>query len=263
MNWLNIEIRTLTSQEFLGSDPVDRATWLCLMRYCAQQENGGRLFKCEDWKDRRWQQLIGVTKQEIEKECDLWEWIGNGLKVWSYPEDKEAEVRANRLNGKRGGRPKVKNPPNPPKTTQEKPFDLSTLKPSGITEIKPSGLESVKRKGRERKGKEGNNTNSDFTFPEKINTPEIKEAMQDWIDLMHTKGKSFTDVQMDLHFKDLLILKDTDVILESIKRSIKSGYKQFYEPHKYQNKKDNEYADDEDFWKRQKILTPEIANGDE
>ena len=106
MNWLNLEVATLTSAEFLGSPPVARATWLCLMRYCAQHETGGKIVNCKDWGDRRWQQVVGITKQEAEDttETDLWEWVGTGLIVMFYPVDKEEEVRVKRDNGKRYGR---------------------------------------------------------------------------------------------------------------------------------------------------------------
>ena len=39
MNWLNLSIQTLDSENFLGSDPVERATWLCLLRYCNNWKN--------------------------------------------------------------------------------------------------------------------------------------------------------------------------------------------------------------------------------
>jgi len=137
MNWLNIEIKTLTSSEFLGSDPIERATWLCLLRYCAQQENGGIIKDCFSWKDRKWMQLSGVICDEVKTKSSLWKWKENDLIVWNYPIEKELEVIANRENGKKGGRPRK-----------------SKTKPCGYELEKPSGSKSVKRKGKERKGKE-------------------------------------------------------------------------------------------------------------
>jgi len=63
MNWLNIELKTLRSIEFLGSDPIQRATWLCLMAYCADQENGGRIKDVSKWMVDRWRGF-GVIKRE-------------------------------------------------------------------------------------------------------------------------------------------------------------------------------------------------------
>ena len=138
MNWININILTLDSPEFVGSDPVDRATWLCLLRYCCGRENGGVIEDCGDWSDRKWQQLVRVTKGEVERSCALWTYDGERVTVWAYPDAKEAEVKVRRdlaiTNGRKGGRPK--NPPitdvgNPAKTnneTQRKPTTVILAK---------------------------------------------------------------------------------------------------------------------------------------
>ena len=65
MNWINIETTTLDSEEFVGSEPINRATWLCLFRFCAGQENGGVIVGCKSWADRKWQQLARVTQPEV------------------------------------------------------------------------------------------------------------------------------------------------------------------------------------------------------
>ena len=106
MDWLNIHRTTLGSGQFLGCEPVQRATWLCLLAYCADQENGGRIEGAESWGDRKWQQIARVTYSEVHDDCPLWSWDGADLVVWAYPAEKEAEVRRNRENGGRGGRPR-------------------------------------------------------------------------------------------------------------------------------------------------------------
>jgi hypothetical protein len=103
MNWLNLSIQTLDSENFLGSDPTQRATWLCLLRYCIGQENGGTITGCAGWADRKWQQLVRVTRDEVQSACDLWQWDGETLIVWGYPIEKEEEVQRNRESGARGG----------------------------------------------------------------------------------------------------------------------------------------------------------------
>jgi hypothetical protein len=149
MNWLNLNIQTLDSENFLGSDPIERGTWLCLLRYCIGQENGGIIEGCREWGDRKWQQLVRVTKKEAMRDCDLWEWDGDDLILWGYPMEKEEEIKhlraigrqtsdakkaAAKANGKRGGRP-TKNPTeNPTETEQE-------------TQTKP-----IERKGKEIEG---------------------------------------------------------------------------------------------------------------
>ena len=101
MEWVNINVATIDSAEFVGSDPVERSAWLCLLRYCCGQENGGRIAVARGWKDRQWQQLCKVTLREVQHDCRLFRWDGDDLIVWAYPLDKEREVRAKREAGRR------------------------------------------------------------------------------------------------------------------------------------------------------------------
>jgi hypothetical protein len=107
MIYLNLKTSTLRAPEYIGSEPTQRGTWLNLMCYCCEQENGGVIDGCAGWKDRQWQQTAGVTLAEVREDCDLWKWDGEALVVTSYPSDKEAEVRAKREAGKRGGSAKT------------------------------------------------------------------------------------------------------------------------------------------------------------
>jgi hypothetical protein len=84
-----IPISVIDSAEFSGAEPLDRATWLCLMRYCCQQENGGRILECVSWGDRRWQQCCKVTLAEVRRECDLWYWEEFNLVVAFYSMEKQ------------------------------------------------------------------------------------------------------------------------------------------------------------------------------
>lgn len=143
MEYLNLHVSTLDSVAFIGSEPVDQATWLKLQRYCIGQENGGIIAACRDWKDRKCQQLLRITRAEMLRDCDLWEWRGNDLHLYGYPLDQEAKVIKKRgiarTNGQQGGRP----PNNPTET------DLGS---DTGTEI-GSECESVKE-GKEKEGKE-------------------------------------------------------------------------------------------------------------
>lgn len=104
MDWLYLNTATLDSPQFLGCEPIDRATWLCLLRYCAGQENGGIILGCLDWSDRKWQQLARVTLAEVKRKAELWEWKGNDVHVWKYPTDKESYVKTLRERGKGGAK---------------------------------------------------------------------------------------------------------------------------------------------------------------
>jgi hypothetical protein len=109
MKHLNIEIAVLRSPDFLGADPVDRATWLCLLAFCADQENSGIIRACRDWKDRQWQQVAGVTLEEVNKQTMLWNWIGDDLLVFHYPTKTEEFAKNMRDRGSRGGKAKKAN----------------------------------------------------------------------------------------------------------------------------------------------------------
>ena len=104
MIYLNIKTITLRAPEYVGCDPTQRATWLNLLAHCCEQENGGRIEGCGDWKDRQWQQTLGVTLEEVRQDCNLWKWGGDSIEIAFYPLDREQEVVAKRDAGKRGGR---------------------------------------------------------------------------------------------------------------------------------------------------------------
>lgn len=161
MQYLNLEIRHLCSEEYIGAEPVDRATWITLLAYCALQENGGRIVACRGWGDRRWQQIVRVTADEVSRESKLWSWDGTDLIVWQYPTETERRVSENRRitqaagrsvsdaktqaareNGKKGGRPRVNPPETQPKTQQ-----TETQEPNQKPNVK-------ERKGMEGKEKE-------------------------------------------------------------------------------------------------------------
>lgn len=103
MNWLNLQTSTLRAPEYIGSEPVARATWLNVLAYCCEQENGGRIVGGNLWKDRQWQQTCGVTLGEVVGARVLITVDGNDIVVWNYPVDKEAEVASKRRVGKLGG----------------------------------------------------------------------------------------------------------------------------------------------------------------
>ncbi|HWB61775.1 MAG TPA: hypothetical protein VG733_19990 [Chthoniobacteraceae bacterium] len=103
MNWLNINLTTLRSPAYLGSTPVERATWLQLLAYCADQENGGRIAGAASWKDRQWQQICGVTAREVRAASRLVTIEGGDVCVHFFPLDKQLEVQLKREAGRRGG----------------------------------------------------------------------------------------------------------------------------------------------------------------
>ena len=100
MHWLNIHLATLRSPAYLGSTPVERATWLQLLAYCADQENGGRIAGAASWKDRQWQQTCGVTAREVRAASRLVAIEGGDVRVAHYPLEQEAEMKSRREKGR-------------------------------------------------------------------------------------------------------------------------------------------------------------------
>ena len=103
MNWINIKTSDLRAPEFIGSDPTARGTWVAVLGYCYEQENGGLIVGCKTWKDRQWQQVCGVTREEIDGARSLMSWQDDDLKVWAYPSDLENEIKRKREAGRKGG----------------------------------------------------------------------------------------------------------------------------------------------------------------
>jgi hypothetical protein len=145
MQWFNLNVATLRSPEYIGSDPAARATWLNVSVWCCEQENGGRIFGAKLWKDRQWQQICGVTLDEVNQSFPLLIWDANDLIVWAYPKEKEELVQTKRKAGSIGGRSK----------SQAK----AEASRSNGAKHNPSTSQAEPKQepnGKERKGKEGN-----------------------------------------------------------------------------------------------------------
>ena len=145
MDWINLHTSFLDSPDFLGAEPVDRATWLCLLRYCVGQENSGTIADAASWGDRKWQQLVRVTLKEVNRNSDLWKWVNDDLVVTAYPAEAESTVIRNRENGKLGGRPK-------------KPTDNHPVNPDDNHPVPPRRNERVREGKGKDKEKEGEPT---------------------------------------------------------------------------------------------------------
>lgn len=122
MQFLGIDLATLTTPEFLDASNAQLGLWLKLNAYCASQENGGIILGAEAWSDQRWTRLIGVGVVELRVESPLWFFRSGSLMVTGYnlkQEEKMRQVRragrsktfkkkaAARSNGRKGGRPKI------------------------------------------------------------------------------------------------------------------------------------------------------------
>ena len=185
MNYLNLHTDFFRSKAFIGADPVERGTWLCLMAWCATQENGGVIKDSESWTDRTWQQLCGITLSEVETISSLYGFVDGNLVVSNYPIEKEAEVKAKREAGKKGGRPK--------KIASTQPLVNKDFKPHGSIMLKANDnhqAETVKteRNGREGKGMERKGISPAFPQVEEFVSycvMKLEELNPEW-----TKGRA-------------------------------------------------------------------------
>ena len=160
MNYLNIHTDVLKSEEFIGAEPVQRATWLSLMAWCATQENGGKIKQCADWGDRKWLSICGVTSAEVKTACGLFSWEADCLALKFYPIEAEKAVKAKRQAGKMGGRPKGSKSKPKPAPTQEGNHMVNH-------EVKQSEtMTETKRKEKEGKEMERNGTEGNFPCPQ-------------------------------------------------------------------------------------------------
>jgi hypothetical protein len=175
MIWLNLKTTTLRSPEYAGSEPIQRATWLNLLAYCCEQENGGKIDGCGEWKDRQWQQTLGVTLAEVRQDCALWHWEDGALCVAFYPTDKQEEVKAKRDAGKRGGSAKTQ------AKTQAARDNGAKHNPSK-TQAKPKQNPSSNPTEREGKGNDKGKIKEDTGRSEEVvSTPTLPE----WVEMCH------------------------------------------------------------------------------
>lgn len=104
MEWLNIRTATLRGPAYIGSNPTERATWLNVLAYCVDQENGGRIAGGATWKDRQWQQACGVTLREVRGASKLIQLQDGDVIVYGYSVEKELEVKERRVQATQAAR---------------------------------------------------------------------------------------------------------------------------------------------------------------
>lgn len=184
MNWLNLETKFIRAEEYVGREPIARATWLNVIVYCAEQENGGRIRNCEMWRDRQWQQTCGVTVEEINKATPLLHWDGDDLVVWNYPADKEREVRDRREASARGGRSKTQAKVEAAKTNGAKSNDvhLGVEPKSNAFHLGVEAQRKEKEKEKEKRKGCGENANAESSAK-----PSTASAVDsDWLGSLTT-----------------------------------------------------------------------------
>lgn len=192
MNWLNLHTATLRAPEYIGSEPVARATWLNVLAYCCEQENGGRIIGAATWKDRQWQQTCGVTAQEVREAALLLTIDGDDVLIWRYPDEKESEVQrmralgrstsekkreAARKNGSLGGR------------TQQETQRKNPTEPNENNPTEPIEGNGREWKGIEENGIERAHAQATQWFPESLRNEAFIRKWNEWEDHLRESGK--------------------------------------------------------------------------
>lgn len=103
MQYLSVELRLLRSEEFASAEPSQQATWLKLLAYCADQENGGMVRDALKWRDRECA-ILGFARSDLDQPCGLWTFKLGHLYVFGYSLRHEQSVVAKRKGGVKGSR---------------------------------------------------------------------------------------------------------------------------------------------------------------
>lgn len=222
MEWLNLHTSTLDSPEFIGADPTQRATWLCLLRYCAGQENGGIIWGAAIWSDRKLQQLVRVTRAEVDNLCDLWRIAGADIEVNFYPVAKEKQVKAGRGDAMAGASARW----------QKRAVDALTHALTPTLEANKAHAEGKGRR-REEEGKEkekGVPVSPAVVFPLRLNTPAFTSAWGDWC--AYRRERRLATLKPRSVEAQLAKLADYghDAAIDSIRESIAQGWQGLFEP---------------------------------
>lgn len=121
---------------------------------------------CADWGDRKWQQLVRVTKREVVEKCDLWKWDGENLSVNFYPAKLQQEIEAKRKAGR--------------DTVAKRWGKLgSSCVSSGDSSMDRSANHSADTKG-EREGKERERERAREELPASLQTDPVIEVWIRW-----------------------------------------------------------------------------------
>jgi hypothetical protein len=220
MEWINLKVSTIRQPEYVGSAPIQRATWFNVLAYAIEQENGGRLAGARTWHNRQWQQTCGVLAREVKEAPLLLIIEGDDVLVWNYPSDKEDEVRAKREAGRKGGLRSGAT------RSKHRRSTASSTPPS--TSEAPDQAET---NGKEWKGREGNRKEKEThtarareitrTLPEHLKAEPFLAAWADWVDYLGEKhnGRTIPSQTFDAHLRSCLSSRN-EVAAEALRTAI-------------------------------------------
>ena len=253
MKYLSLELKTLRSPEYVGSAPTERGTWLSVLGYCADQENGGRIVGAMTWKDRQWQQVCGVTLREVRSTTRLLLIEGDDVIVFGYPVCLESEIVAKRAAGRLGGQARTQaKPKQEPNVIKEKVregnnteiqappagdaglplagFDRNLATSDGQHDTSPSQATehpaAAKETAKDAKPAEAQGG----TLPAELETETFRAAWADW--LAYRRECKVSPYKPRALAAQLAMLAEwgPDVAIESIRQSIRQQWRGLFEP---------------------------------
>ena len=231
MNWINIHTETLRGEEFIGAEPLERATWLNLLGWCCAQENDGIIRDCKSWGNRKWQQLCGITKDEVDLSSDLYRFEGSNLVITFYPIEQQAAVKAKREAGKKGGRPRKSDTSKAIQNKDEKPhgYDMDNHKDKDTLNVK-------ERKGKESKGKvivkkppQPPRGEMVLKLDDLPHSSQFRTSWHEWQEFRKQKRQKLTPASIKKQLTQLSKLNEHDAIA-SINQSITNGWTGLFDP---------------------------------
>lgn len=229
MRWLNLEVSIVRREEYVSSEPTERATWFNVLAYSCEQENSGRIVGAANWKDRQWQQTCGVTFKEVRSAPQLLVWEGDDLLVMFYPIEKQAELEAKREAGRAGGKASGE-------TRAKHARSTASSSASTTDESSDSPGASTEGNGKEGNGKESKKDAASAApvepdpFPPELDNPLFVDAWNDWID--YRKERRIPTYKAKAHAAQLRELASwgCEAAIASIRESIRQNWQGLFPP---------------------------------
>ncbi len=126
---------------YIATNATGRGTWLNLLLWCAEQENGGIIKGAALWSSEAWGRL-GVVKECLPEAGRLLLAIGGDIQVLGYPREQEEYLKRARDLGRQGGLTKAGKIVNKSRVPTSTPSRVPTRVP--IQFKQPSGdLEAI------------------------------------------------------------------------------------------------------------------------
>lgn len=97
MNYLNLELTMICREPFIDADTAEIGTWLRMMTYACQQENGGVLKGAALWSNEKLLKTCGVSKRDVLRCTRLLHKDNDDLILEAYPTEAAKTLAVKRV----------------------------------------------------------------------------------------------------------------------------------------------------------------------